>query len=241
MRFVRDDGNQAVMKQWCGLRKMVGQSTERKITVQSIALLALLVYICEETVSSLVFLSMNRYPVLRGTLLLPVATFITHWMLPLFVCLLVERRDLRTLGLTVKRRRLGIYAGYVIVGLALPAFVVGAGRTPAMDLIEQFVQIGVAEEVFFRGYVLHRLVEWLGSRKGLPLGALTFGFAHIVSRFSQHGLEYPLHDLLLGAQTFLGGLLFGLIYLRAKSIVPGATLHVSANLYLERVIEVLGV
>jgi membrane protease YdiL (CAAX protease family) len=53
-------------------------------------------------------------------------------------------------------------------------------------------------------------------------------------------LAYPRHDALLGLQTFLGGLLFGLIYLRARSIVPGAILHVATNAYIGRFIEMLG-
>lgn len=212
---------------------------ERKINARRFAVLALMVFIVEEAVSALIFLSTSRVPVLREILLLPVTTFITHWMLPLFIVLLVERRDVSSLGLTVKRERAGAYLGYAFVGLVLPAFIVGVDRTLVIEFIEQITYIGLAEEVFFRGYLLHRLAEWLGSRKGILLGALTFGFAHIISRASQHGLEYPLHDVLLGLQTFLGGLLLGSIYLRAKSIVPGAILHVSANLYLEKFIETL--
>ena len=215
-------------------------NTESKEFVQRVAVLALGVFVVEEVVTSLVFQSMNRWPALRGSLFLPIATLITHWVLPLFVVFLVERRDIRTLGFTLKRERVGRYAIYASIGLILPAFVVGFDRILVIEFVEQIVQIGMAEEVFFRGYLLHRLVEWLGDRKGLTISALTFGFAHIVSRVSQHGLEYPLHDAMLGFQTFLGGLLFGYIYLRAKSIYPVSILHVSVNLYLDRFIKLLG-
>jgi membrane protease YdiL (CAAX protease family) len=211
-----------------------------RITTKRVALFALVVFIFEEAVSALVFLSMNRYQVLRGTLLLPFATWITHWMLPLFIVFFVERRNAKALGFTVKRGRAGRYALFALIGLVLPTLILGVDRMLAIDFVKQIVQIGVAEEVLFRGYLLHRLAEWRGNHTGLILGGLTFGFAHIVSRVSQHGLAYPLHDVTLGFQTFLGGLLFGLIYLRVKSIIPGAILHVSTNLYLERFIEVLG-
>jgi membrane protease YdiL (CAAX protease family) len=214
--------------------------SEGKINTQSVALLALVVFLLEEAVSALVFLSMNRYPALQGTRLLPLVTFVTHWILPLLIVHFVERRNVSALGLTVNHGRVGIYALYALFGLVHPTLVVVIGdRAFAIEFLEQVVQIGVAEEVFFRGYLLHRLVEWRGNRAGLTLGAITFGLAHIVSRVSQHGLAYPLHDAILGFQTFLGGLLFGYIYLRTKSIVPGAILHVYTNLYLERSIEIL--
>ena len=41
-------------------------------------------------------------------------------------------------------------------------------------------------------------------------------------------------------QTFLGGLLLGFIYLRARNIWPGAIFHVSMNVYLSRVLGMLG-
>ena len=86
---------------------------------------------------------------------------------------------------------------------------------------------------------MSRLCKWLGDLNGLMLNGLIFGLVHIVSRVSQHGLEYPLDDALLGLQTFLGGLLLGYIYLRAKSIVPGAIFHVAMNAYIGRFLEML--
>ena len=219
------------------LRKL---HTEPKEFARRVAVLALGVFAVEEVVGSLVFQSMNLYPALGDGLLLPMATLLTHWALPLLIVFFVEKRDIRALGFTLKRERAGIYAVYAFIGLVLPLIVVGFDRFLVVEFVEQMVQIGMAEEVFFRGYLLQRLVEWLGDRKGLTLSAVAFGFAHIVSRVSQHGLEYPLHDAMLGLQTFLGGLLFGYIYLRARSLYPGAILHVSVNLYLDRFIKLMG-
>jgi membrane protease YdiL (CAAX protease family) len=213
---------------------------EPKDYARKVAGLALAVFALEEAVGALTFVSMNRFPSLRGSLLLPSATVMTHWVLPFLVVFLVEGRGPGALGFTVERGRIGRYAVYALIGLVLPALVVGVDRVLILDFIEQIVQIGVAEEVFFRGYLLHRLVAWLGDRRGLVLGAFAFGFAHIVSRVSQHGLEYPLHDVMLGFQMFLGGIVFGLIYVRARNLIPGSILHVSANLYLGKFIQLLG-
>jgi membrane protease YdiL (CAAX protease family) len=36
------------------------------------------------------------------------------------------------------------------------------------------------------------------------------------------------------AQTFLGGILMGYMFLRSGNIVPGTVLHISMNLYMSR-------
>jgi membrane protease YdiL (CAAX protease family) len=220
---------------------MLGIHIEPKDYARKVAVLALVVFALEEAVSALIFVSMNCFPILRGSLLLPSATVMTHWVLPFLIVFLVEGRGPGALGFTVERGRIGRYAVYALIGLVLPALVVGVDRVLILEFIEQIVQIGMAEEVFFRGYILHRLVAWLGDRKGLVLSAFTFGFAHIVSRVSQHGLEYLLHDVMLGFQMFLGGLIIGYIYIRARNLIPGSILHVAANLYLDKFIKLLRV
>lgn len=203
------------------------------------ALIALAALLVEEMVSSLLFILRGRYALLQAIPTIAIGTVLTHWVLPFAIVYLVEMRDARALGLTVRRERIPAYAVYALIDLVLPAVIVGVDRGLLLEFVEQIVYIGVAEEVFFRGYLTGRLCSWLGSLKGLLLSGLIFGLAHIVSRLSQHGLAYPTHDAVLGVQTFLGGVLFGFIYLRARSIVPVTILHVGMNAYLGRFTDVL--
>lgn len=203
------------------------------------ALIALAALLIEEMVSSLLFILRGRYAPLQAIPTIAIGTVVTHWILPFAIVYLLERRDARALGLTVRRDRVAAYVVWAFIGLALPALIVGVDRGLLMEFVEQVVYIGVAEEVFFRGYLTGRLCSWLGNLRGLLLSGLIFGLAHIVSRLSQHGLAYPAHDAVLGVQTFLGGMLFGFIYLRAQSIVPVTILHVGMNAYLGRVMETL--
>jgi membrane protease YdiL (CAAX protease family) len=195
-------------------------------------------------VGSLLFILRRRIVYLQLVPAIPIGTALTHWLMPSLIVSLIERprrgERCAALGLTIRRERVGIYAAYAFLGLVLPAFIVGVDRSLLLEFVEQIVYIGVAEEVFFRGYLTGRLCRWLGNLRGLLLSGLIFGLAHIVSRVSQHGLAYPRQDALLGLQTFLGGLLFGFIYLRAGSIVPGAILHVATNAYLGRFTDMLG-
>lgn len=196
------------------------------------------------TVGSLLFILRRRIAYLQEIPVIPIGTALTHWIMPFLIVYFVERprREERcaALGLTIRRDRAGAYAAYALIGLVLPALVVSVDRGLLLEFVDQIVYIGVAEELFFRGYLTRRLCNWLGNLRGLLLSGLIFGLAHVVSRLSQHGLAYPVHDALLGLRTFVGGLLFGLIYLRARSIWPGTILHVATNAYLGRVLGMLG-
>jgi membrane protease YdiL (CAAX protease family) len=203
------------------------------------ALIGLAVFALAEAVTCGLFLLRHYIPSSREIPAVSVATFVFFWVVPLLIVYLVEKRRASFLGLVVPRERYTRYTLYGVVGLVAPALVVGADRSLISELIEQLVYIGLAEEVFNRGYLLRRLCDWLGDRQGLLLSSLLFGLSHILSRLSQHGFRYPLNDLSLGFQTLMGGLILGYMFLRAKNIVPPAIFHVSTNLYLERTIALL--
>jgi membrane protease YdiL (CAAX protease family) len=203
------------------------------------ALIALAVFALAEAVTCGLFLLRHYVPPWRGIPAVPIATVIFFWAVPLLIVYLVEKRRASYLGLVVPKERCVRYALYAAVGLVVPAAFVGADRGLISEFIEQLVYIGLAEEVFNRGYLMRRLCDWLGNRQGLLLSSLLFGLSHILSRLSQHGFKYPLDDLFLGLQTLIGGLILGYMYLRAKNIVPPAIFHVSTNMYLDRMIGLL--
>jgi membrane protease YdiL (CAAX protease family) len=41
-------------------------------------------------------------------------------------------------------------------------------------------------------------------------------------------------------ETLIGGLIFGLIYMRSGSVIPVSILHMSTNMYLGRIINLFG-
>ena len=86
--------------------------------------------------------------------------------------------------------------------LALLVLAVGAGA-------------GVAEELFFRGYVQKRLVARWGPRAGVAVTAVLFGLIHF--------------DLLHSAFALVGGLYLGWIAERAGSVWPSAVAHTLNN------------
>jgi membrane protease YdiL (CAAX protease family) len=208
-------------------------------TAKRYALIALGVLLLEEIVGSALFILDAQSPHFKWHPWGPLAAAFTHWVLPFLAVYLLEKRDWRSLGLAVSRSRLALYALYGVVGLVLPGIVAGFSRGLLIEFVEQVAYIGVAEELFFRGYLTTRLFDWLGHRKGIAVSAFIFGLVHVLSRVSQHGFQYPQRLAEVFVQTLLGGLLFAIIYWRARNIVPGAILHTSMNMYLPSIMELL--
>jgi membrane protease YdiL (CAAX protease family) len=204
------------------------------------ALIALSVYVLFEAVTFPLHILSRRVPFLEGFPAIPLAVVFFSWVIPLLIVYKVEKKDRASLGLTIGREKYLSYALYTIIALILPAVFVGLDRDLLVEFIDQIVWIGLPEEAFSRGYLMTRLCNWLGNRKGLLLNGLLFGLGHITSLVSQHGFKYPLDDAFVGFSTFLGGLMFGYMYLKAKNIVPPALVHVAANMYLSRIMEILG-
>ncbi|UCH57076.1 MAG: CPBP family intramembrane metalloprotease [Candidatus Bathyarchaeota archaeon] len=204
--------------------------------VRRFALIALSIYALDKIVISFVNVFGSSAPLLRSILVIPFLGVLFDWILPIFVVFAIEKRDLRSLGLDVGRNRYGLYAALAFIGLILPALVVGVDWGLVVELVEQLVYIGLAEELYFRGYLMGRFRDWLGDLRGLLLNGLVFGLAHFIFLVSRYGFTDLVGDASIGIQTFLGGLLFGYIYLKSGDIVPGAILHISMNAYLSRLL-----
>jgi membrane protease YdiL (CAAX protease family) len=161
---------------------------------------------------------------------LAIAEVVFMWGIPFVIVYRLERRDARSLGLDISQRRFFWFVLFGIVALLSPALV--GWRDGALpELAEQVAYIGVAEELFFRGYLMTRLCSWLGDYRGLVTNGLIFGLTHVVSLLSM-GVLTPSRLALVGLQTFLGGLLLGYIYLKSRSIVPAAVFHTFMNTYV---------
>lgn len=212
--------------------------SEAEVNSRKFALIALSVFSIDKAITSLIWVYRKNVPFLRNIPVIPITGAVFSWLLPIIIVYVVEKRDLSSLGLRVGREKYAIYALYAFVGFILPAFVVGLDKGLIVEFVEQFVYIGVAEELFFRGFLMGRFCEWLGDRRGLLLNAIVFGSAHIISRLSQHGMKYPVYDALNGFQTFMGGLLLGYMYLKSGDIVPGTIFHVSTNAYISRFLKI---
>jgi membrane protease YdiL (CAAX protease family) len=90
--------------------------------------------------------------------------------------------------------------------------------------------VALPEELFFRGYVQGRLEEaWpptrtlLGARVGVAwiVTAALFGLGHFLVTFEPQMLS-----------RFFPGLVFGWMFARTRSILPGTIFHAACNLIM---------
>ena len=74
--------------------------------------------------------------------------------------------------------------------------------------------IGPAEEVFWRGFIQHRLAGRFGEARGFLLAAAVYAFVHIWA-----------FNLMLFGAALVCGLFWGWMFLRYKSVWPGLISH----------------
>lgn len=77
-----------------------------------------------------------------------------------------------------------------------------------------FFIIGPSEEIFWRGYVQDKFMEFFGDRKGWLITTAIYSLVHI----------WALNPMLMLAAIVLG-LHWGFLYMKYKSIIPGLVSH----------------
>jgi len=143
------------------------------------------------------------------------------------------------LGLPVDRRRLGeLAAGVVVSGTLFLA--VAAAQSAMVGATWQFMGIRgllaalvdlplvlclvAAEELLFRGSVLHSLREMAGDRWAIGLTAVAFGAYHVLgTHYWAMGLVFQF------LMPTLGGLLFAWAAVRSRGLALPIGLHLGGN------------
>ncbi|MGM9488167.1 CPBP family intramembrane glutamic endopeptidase [Ideonella sp. YS5] len=146
-----------------------------------------------------------------------------------------EQRSLVALGLDASWRRLGeLAAGLtggaalvavmaLILGLVLPFPWAWNPRFSAGMALWSLLWLlcgNAVEELVFRGYGFERLIKGLGLGPAQLATALLFAVFHVVN-------GWPWQLALLG--TTVGSLLFGLVFVRWRSVPAAVGVHAAAN------------
>lgn len=104
----------------------------------------------------------------------------------------------------------------VLIPGDLPSDLLLPGPFAALSVIALAVVTPVAEEIFFRGFVLRGFVNRWGVAPGIVLSAVVFAGLHF-----QPSVIVP---------VFITGLLLGWLYWHTGSIWPGIGVHAAQNL-----------
>lgn len=82
-----------------------------------------------------------------------------------------------------------------------------------------FIIAPVTEELVFRGLIVTKLLETVGILPAVIIGALLFGVIHLMTG-----------SAVTGVHAFLGGLIFGLAYVKSKSLWVAIGAHFTGNI-----------
>lgn len=136
-------------------------------------------------------------------------------------CIVVTLIFLVTFVISSFVANLIVYAG------GPPMGVPGAYQPPVPALIGMLVlpfTVGVAEEVVYRGYALPRLVPLVGGKVWLAvlIQAFFFGLQHVAFFWGDLGAGAVSKFIAM----FLGGIVFGFIYVKQRRLLPLIVAHV---------------
>lgn len=85
----------------------------------------------------------------------------------------------------------------------------------------------IYEELIFRGYLLYKLIQWLGPRTGVALSSISFGIYHW---FSYEVFGHWMSMIFVFIMTATFGLMLAYAFYKTRSIILPIALHLGWNL-----------
>jgi len=98
------------------------------------------------------------------------------------------------------------------------------GMNLLLPAIALFAAVAVTEEALFRGFIFQRLIDGLGQWPAQLLIAALFLLTHIDAIQNAGPIGY-----LAGVNIFIASLMFGLAFIRTKSLAMPIGIHFAAN------------
>jgi membrane protease YdiL (CAAX protease family) len=166
--------------------------------------------------------------------------------IPLYVVLRLNKWRWRELGFATPRSWLVTIFALLLFGYGgLHPLFTDPGREPlsAGLIVLALYQPAFTEELLFRGIIQGKFERAVGQGRALIYTALLFGSAHTVVNF--FGAQWYAHGQSVGnalgllvIQT-LSGLIFGLIYMKSRSIFPSMAAHFFTDWRLGSIVRLL--
>jgi len=159
-------------------------------------------------------------------------TLLPYLVIPLFYALRVSRWTAKDLGFSMPRSRSVTISTVVFfaVGGVLPLFLSDTFEPiAAPSLLLALYSPAFVEEFFFRGILQGKLERALGRNKAWFYSGILFGLAHFTTNFFgplwySKGQNIAGAVVLLVQQTIFGWV-YGIIYMKTRSLLPGVLGH----------------
>jgi len=165
---------------------------------------------------------------------------IPYVLIPVSYLRLVKKWTLRNFGFRKPvpgSRAIIIFAVilFVVAGGALPLLNSGFTPLPVIMIVFALVQPAFYEEFFFRGVIQGRLERVIGQNKAWIYGGILFGLAHVIPNYYVEGFDLVPGIVQLIMQT-VSGWMFGILYMKTRSLWPGMVAHFLTNGVLASII-----
>ena len=156
-----------------------------------------------------------------------------------FLCKLIEKRDFREIGLSIKRIALKQFSVGFILAFIMISFIflfeISAGYFKLTPFLEYsvlfknafygfliYAMVAVNEELLFRGYVFQYLIKMTNPLTAIITFSVIFSVFHLMN---------PNVDVLALINIVLAGIMFSVAYMRTNSLWMPIGLHLSWNYF----------
>ncbi len=167
-------------------------------------------------------------------------------IIPVIFVLRVNKWTVKDLGFAKPRSWIVLIFGLLLFGFAgTQSLFSGPSRTPmgVPFILMALYQPAFTEELFFRGIIQGKLERALGQNKAWIYSGILFGLAHVSVNF--FGTQWYGHGADIGnaigllIQQILSGWIYGIIYMKSRSLVPSFLAHFFTDWRLGSIIKLL--
>jgi membrane protease YdiL (CAAX protease family) len=218
------------------------EDNKQKGIVETLVIWALLVIVTTAMIFVLDFAEKMADPTPSILLQFVLITAIPYILIPVLYLRLVKKWTLEDFGFRkpVSNSRAVIIFAVIVFAIsgALPLLNSGFTPLPVIMLIFALWQPAFIEEFFFRGIIQGRLERVIGQNKAWIYGGILFGLAHVFTNIFVVGFDLVPGIIQLVMQS-ISGWIFGILYMKTRSLWPGMFAHFLTNSVLASIIAMV--
>ena len=168
--------------------------------------------------------------------LMSLVTLAPYIVVPLLFVLLVNKWTAKDLGFSMpSARSVTIFAIAVFAVIGIIPIFLGMEPIPVSDLLWALYVTAFVEEFFFRAIIQGKLERALGQNKAWFYSGILFGLAHLTTNSFVRGLDIVPGAFML-ANQIITGWIFGIIYMKTRSLLPSFVAHYVTDFRLGSII-----